>query len=298
MNNKVLLSYISVVLIWSTTPLAIVWSTDSVPPSMAVLLRMTIAIILGLLVIWLKRIAFPWHRKAILLYAYSAMGIFGGMILVYLAARYIASGTISLIFGLAPILSGLLAVKILGDSPFSWIRKLALLVAVLGLGVVFSKNLGVNFSDWPGYLFILFSVFFFCLSGVLVKSVSILISPVATTVGALLLSWPCFLLAWIFMDGTLDYESWSSRAIYAITYLGVMGSFIGFVAYYYILQQLSATTVALLTLMTPVLAILLGVFLNGESFTLHLFIGATLVLSGLLLYHFGERWLNQRKRLD
>ncbi|MCW9016173.1 MAG: DMT family transporter, partial [Kangiellaceae bacterium] len=140
MKSSVSISYIAVVLIWSTTPLGIVWSSESVHPTMAVLLRMLIAVVLGLFVIYWQRIEFPWHKTALRLYAFSAMGIFGGMLLVYLAANYIASGTISLIFGLAPIISGVLAVKFLNEPKFSPVRKIALGISLIGLGIVFSNG--------------------------------------------------------------------------------------------------------------------------------------------------------------
>ena len=40
-------AYLAVILIWSTTPLGIVWSSESVSPSLALLLRMVIALVLG-----------------------------------------------------------------------------------------------------------------------------------------------------------------------------------------------------------------------------------------------------------
>ena len=295
MKSSVSISYLAVVLIWSTTPLGIVWSSESVHPTMAVLLRMVIAVVLGLLVIYWKRIEFPWHRTALRLYAFSAMGIFGGMLLVYMAANYIASGTISLIFGLAPIVSGFLAVKFLNEPKFSPVRKLALGVSLIGLGIVFSNGLTVSLDAWPGYVFILFSVFFFCLSAVLVKTVKIQINPTATTVGALIFTLPFFLLAWLLMDGTLPYESWGDRAIYAILYLGIFGSFIGFVAYYYILQKLPASTVALITLMTPILALIIGAVFNQEDISIRLMVGAGAVMLGLGLYHFGEKAVHQKQ---
>ncbi len=256
---------------------------------MAVLARMSIAVILGALVIYWKRIPFPWHRTAVKLYAYSAMGIFVGMLFVYLAANYIASGTISLIFGMAPIISGLMASRILGEAKFTLIQSISLAVSLLGLGMVFSDGLSLAGENWPGYVFILISVSFFCLSAVMVKSVTLRINPIATTQGALLLTLPFFFFAWLIMDGSLPYEQWSARSIYAIAYLGIFGSFIGFIAYYYILQHLPAKTVALITLMTPVIALGIGAVFNNESISWNLAFGATCVMVGLLLYQFGNR---------
>ena len=259
---------------------------------MAVFARMAIAVILGALVIYWKRIPFPWHRTAVKLYAYSAMGIFVGMLFVYLAANYIASGTISLIFGMAPILSGLMASRILGEAKFTLIQSVSLAISLLGLGIVFSDGLSLAGENWPGYVFILISVSFFCLSAVMVKSVTLAINPIATTQGALLLTLPFFFFAWLIMDGELPYEDWTSRSIYAIAYLGIFGSFLGFIAYYYILQHLPAKTVALITLMTPVIAMGIGAIFNDETISWNLALGASCVMIGLLLYQFGNRIFN------
>ena len=289
MNAKVSSVYLIVVLIWSTTPLGIVWSSESVHPTMAVLLRMLIAAVLGLSVIAIKRIVFPWNNQAIKLYAYSALGIFGGMSMAYMSAKYLPSGTMSLIFGLAPIISAVLARRILNEPAFTFLRKVALAVALFGLAIVCSDNLLLSNDSWLGLFFILGAVFFFSLSGVLVKSVEITINPLSTTVGALLMTLPCFILVWYLMDGTLPYEQWQARAVYSILYLGLFGSLIGFVAYYYILQKLEASTVALVTLMTPVIAMLIGTFFNNESITIKLIIGSAFVMLGLGLFLFGDR---------
>lgn len=283
------ISFLAVVLIWSTTPLGIVWSSESVHPTMAVLLRMLIALVLGLLIIMMTKIRLPWNRIAFKLYGFSAIGIVGGMLLSYFAARYLPSGTMSLIFGLSPLISGLLAQKLLNEPKFGPMRILALLLAFTGLGVVCSAKLALGSDSWIGLSLILCAVLLFSLSGVLIKTVHIAIHPIASTVGALLFSTPLFALAWLLFDASLPIDTWSVRSMAAIAYLGVFGSLIGFVAYFYILQHLNASTVALVTLITPVFAMALGAQLNGEAITEALVIGAGLVLGGLGLYQFGDR---------
>lgn len=289
MTPKIYSTYLMVVLIWSTTPLTIVWSSESVHPTMAVLLRMLIAAILGLAIIWIKQIRFPWDKTARKLYAYSGLGIFIGMSMTYLAARYIPSGIISLIFGLAPLISALLGKKILNEPAFTQLKKIALLISLLGLAIVCSDNLALKQNSWLGLIYIFLAVFFFSLSSVLVKSVDIKINPLSTTVGALLLTLPCFSILWYLLDGTLTIEQWQPRSVISILYLGVFGSLIGFVGYYYILQKLSASTVALVTLMTPVIAMVIGAVFNHEIMTNKLFLGATFVMSGLGLFLYGDR---------
>lgn len=293
---QVPIAYLSVVLIWSTTPLGIVWSSETVNPMMAVLLRMLLATILGTLFLAFLRIRLPLHKQAIKLYCYSSIGIFGGMIWGYLASRHISSGLMSLIFGLSPIISGLLAQKVLNEPRFSKLRWFAFSISLTGLAIVSWHNIRTGSSEWIGIAFVLFAMFFFSLSAVLVKSVKINIHALATTVGALYLSVPLFFISWVLFDGQLNIEQWSTRSIGAIIYLGVFGSLIGFIAYFFILQKLKATTVALITLITPTIAISLGAIINNEPVGQNVMIGAAFVICGLAIYQLDGKTIFKKRR--
>jgi drug/metabolite transporter (DMT)-like permease len=292
---KIPVAYLAVLLIWSTTPLGIVWSSETINPTMAVLLRMVIAVILGSLIIFISKIDLPWHKEAIRLYSFSALGIFGGMSFSYLAAGYLSSGILSLAFGLAPAFSAILARRILAEPKISMVRKLSMLLSFIGLALVCADNFSLKGDRIYGLIFILIAVFLFSLSGVLVKSISLAIHPLSTTVGALIVSLPLFIVNWLLIDGSLDFSNWQLKSIWATIYLGVFGSLIGFFAYFFVLQKLTASTVALITLMTPVIALSLGVVFNGEVITDKILLGAFLVIFGLAIYHWGELLVNKLK---
>lgn len=288
------IAYLSVVLIWSTTPLAIVWSSETVNPMMAVLLRMLLALIIGTLFLVFMRIRIPIDKQALKLYSYSTIGIFGGMFWGYLASRHISSGLMSLTFGLSPIVSGLLAQKVLNEAKFTPLRWFALCISLCGLAIVAWHNISSGSSELIGIAMVLLGMFFFSLSAVMVKSVIINIHPFATTLGALYLSVPLFFLTWLLFDGQVNIEQWSIRSLSAIVYLGLFGSLIGFICYFFILQKLSATTVAMVTLMTPPMAITLGTMVNNEPMGINLFIGAFFVIVGLALYQRGAVKVNSK----
>ncbi|MGX5201789.1 DMT family transporter [Aliikangiella sp. IMCC44632] len=293
MNPKVSAAYLLVVAVWSTTPLAIQWSSDTIGPILAVLLRMVIAAILGLMVIYIRRIKVPFNSTAILLYSYSGIGIFIGMTFAYLAASYLTSGLLSLIWGLAPLISGLMAQYRKQEAGLDAVKLISLLLAVVGLAVVVSDNLMVTQQALPGVGFALCGVTFFSLSSVLVKGINIQINPIATTVGALLLTLPLFFVTWLILEDFSNPQLWSDKAIYSIVYLGVFGSLIGFVAYYYILQKLSVSSVAIITLLTPVVAILLGSWLNNELISLRLIFGGAIILVALACFFWGKLWFQR-----
>lgn len=291
------LAFLVVVLVWSTTPLGIVWSSESIPPTVSLFLRMTIASFFGLLLMRLLKIKLDLRPRAIQVYLYSSLSLSVGMLFCYFAAQYISSGLMALSFGLAPILSGLFAQKMLAEAKFTKTKKWSLLIALSGLGLVCSENLMINDGAVWGFTFIFIGVILFSLSSVLVKGVQIDLHPLSTTVGSLTISLPVYLLAWWVLDGQIHYEQWQPRAIGAVIYMGVFASLLGFLAYFYILQKLEASTVALVTMMTPVVSMTLGILLNGERFSMSLLVGGILIMAGLGVFQFGNRWLERRRAL-
>jgi len=286
------------VLVWSTTPLGIVFSSATVEPTLAVLLRMLIGLILAAFVVAIANIRIPWHRRACFLYGYSSMGIYGGMLLSYMAAQTVPSGLISLIFGLAPILSGLLAQRLLNEPKFSLIKSLALLCALFGLYLVSKEHIQGSMLQMQGLVYVALAVCFFSLSGVMIKRIRIAIHPMATTFGSLIFVTPLFFITWWFFGAQLDSQAWSAKSIWSIVYLGVFGSLVGALAYFHVLQKLTASTVALTTLITPSFAIALGAWLNDEPISIQLSVGAGIILISLAIFQFGEGWFYKKGKLN
>ncbi len=283
------------VLIWSTTPLGIVWSSESVSPSLAVLMRMLVGLFMGALVVAVTNVRVPWNKSACLLYSYSSIGIFGGMLLSYMAAKTVPSGIISLMFGLAPILSGLLAQQLLNEPKFSPIKLIALASALVGLYFVSYNQVQNSQTQGLGLVYVFMAVCFFSLSGVMIKRVKIAIHPMATTFGALVFVTPLFFIAWWLLDGELNIQNWNVRSLWAIGYLGLFGSLIGALAYFHVLQNLNASTVALTTLITPSFAIGLGAWLNNEPLNIELIIGAVIIVISLGFFQFGDKYLKAKR---
>jgi drug/metabolite transporter (DMT)-like permease len=282
-------AFLLVVIIWSTTPLGIVWSSESISPTFSLLMRMTVAICVGSVLMVALKVKLQWTLKAVRIYLYSSLSVAIGMLFCYLAARHISSGLMSLTFGIAPILSGLLAQKILFEQKFSLLKKVALLISLSGLAIVCSENVTFGATSLLGLGYVFIAVLLFSLSSVLVKSVDIEIHPLSTTMGSLIVSLPFFLVFWLVADGQVNYQDWQPRAIAAVLYLGVFASLIGFLAYFFILQKLPASTVALVVMITPVISTGLGILLNDEHMSWLLIVGGGFVVLGLGLFQFGHK---------
>jgi drug/metabolite transporter (DMT)-like permease len=165
-----------------------------------------------------------------------------------------------------------------------------MILGLLGLALIFQTNLGNNTHAVKGLLAVLVSVLLNSISMVWVKRLNVTVSPLALTCGGLLIALPLYGLTWLLLGESLPSHL-ATRTVLSIVYLGIFGSVVGFVLYYYILKHIEATRVALITLITPITALLLGQGLNGEVISMPVWIGAGVVLSGLGMYQWGERWV-------
>ena len=90
-----------------------------------------------------------------------------------------------------------------------------------------------------------------------IKRLSVHISSLAITCGSLGVATPVFALAWLFADGGQPRPTCAACGG-GIVYLGVLGSVLGFTLYYYVIKHLDAGRVALIMLVTPVTALAAG----------------------------------------
>lgn len=282
----IIIAYFTVVLIWSTTPLAIKWSAEGVGFMFAITARMLIGASLALLLalLWYRRL--PMHASARQVYGIAGIAIFGAMTAVYWGAQYISSGLVSVIFGMTPIVTSLLAARILYEQSITGFKIVGALSGIAGLAVIFSEQLHLGEQASMGILAVLLSVLLHSASSVGIKRVDAKLPALVVTSGGLLVSLPLFIVTFLLVPESLP-QSFPSRAIWAIVYLGVMGSVVGFVCYYFILQNLAASTVALITLLTPVTALWLGHFFNDEELSVYIWAGTCLVLLGLGVHQWG-----------
>jgi drug/metabolite transporter (DMT)-like permease len=281
-------AYFGIVLIWSTTPLAIKWSGEGVGYLFGVTGRMVIGVILALLVLGLMRQPLVWHKRARHTYLAAGLGIYIAMTAVYWASQFIPSGWISVVFGLSPIFTGLMARIWLQEPGLDLPRFVAVLIALAGLGTIFSVGFDLGVGFVLGLSGVLISVITHSASAVWIKRIDAQLHGLVVTAGGLMVAVPLFLLSW-FLQG----QSWPAvieqRALSSIVYLGVVGSVLGFALYFYVLRHVETIKVALITLITPVIALLAGSWLNGEQVDVKVWFGTALIMLGLSGFELGGR---------
>ncbi len=287
-------AFLSVIVIWSTTPLAIKWSTIEIGSSFAVLSRMAVSVLVCVLILAVFRIRFPVHHKACLSYLAGGLSLFGAMSLVYWSAQHVSSGMISVMFGLSPLITSFAAMLWLKEEAVTPHKLIGMLLGITGLALVFQGGLGLGEGALLGLAALLVAVTSQSLGMVWMKQIGDDSPPLATTLGALLIALPLFYLVWWFSDGNLPDITNSAenmRAIVSILYLATFGSVLGFMLYFYMIKHMEAGHIALITLITPVIALLLGHGLNQEEVLPEVWFGTAFILIGLGMHRWGSKWL-------
>lgn len=288
------LAYGFVILIWSTTPLAIKLGGDTLVPIVSLSLRILLAFILGSAICTLIGKRGLSLRKHWQLYFAASISLFPNMALVYMAAEYLPSALISLLFGLTPLVTAVLAKPILGESLLQPRKLLAVMVGFIGLVVLVVGDGALSESSYIGFGLMFMSNILFSASALWVKKLNqkMIVDPWEQALGAMTFALPGMLLSWLFLV-ELEWPTFSYLSLASLLYLSIFGSLLGFVSYYYILKHLSVDTVSLIPLITPVMAMLLGVIIAGEIMTPAMLAGAALILLGLAVHQgaFSKRTL-------
>lgn len=295
-ERNLVLTYLALVLIWATTPLAIVWSVTEIAPLWGLVLRFALALPLLLLVLFALRIRVPLHPQALHSYLAGASSMAVCQFFTYLATEYLSSGIIALMFGFAPIVAGIIGWLVFGLR-LRALQWAGLFVAIGGLLIIFLQ--GGEASLHPvGLLIMVASLLIYASSIFWVKHVNAPISPMAQAAGSILVSSLLCCLLLPFIWDVRPTEIPSPRTLLALGFASTVATIVGMLCYFRLIQNVSAATISLTTVITPMFALAIGVVFNGEHIYPALVIGSAIAVAGLLLYFSREIAQLRHKQLQ
>ena len=275
--------FLATVLIWGTTWIAIAFQLGPVPVLVAVFHRFALAAVLMLPALALLRQLTPVplrQHRFILLQGICLFSL--NFICFYNATRFIPSGLVSVIFSLATIYNAVNARLIFGDR----VKPRALLATALGaagLICLFAPELTgheVSAEALKGIGLAALGTLFFSLGNMVSRRNSAAGIPPLTAnawgmgYGALIL------LAIIAATGTPMMAPEGGRYLWALIYLSVIGSIIGFTTYLMLVQRIGTGRAAYATVCFPVIALMASAIWEGFIWTPLAVAGLALTLAG------------------
>lgn len=286
-KSNLMMTYALLVFIWASTPLAIVWSVSDLHLMWALVLRFFIALPIACAVLLLLKIKLPFNKIAMHSYLAGSLSLIGSQVFTYAATKYLSSGIIALMFGFAPIMAGLIG-RFGFQQKLLSLQWLGMAVSVVGLGIICMSGGKSQHVHPIGIGLMLLSVFAYSLSIYWVKSVNAQIEPMAQATGSILFSTFAALCIVPFIWQYVPTHLPNTQSLLALIYTVLMASLLAMFCYFKLVQNIKATTLSLTTVMTPLLAMLLGALLNDEKLTITVFIGAAVLIFGLFLYFYKD----------
>ncbi len=195
-------------------------------------------------------------------------------------AHGVSSGVASVLNSTVPLFSIVLSGLALRREEVSMGTIIGLLVGFAGVMLLLSRNLGWDWNNLLPQLAIVLAAICYAAGSAYARAKLRQVGPVAAAFGQLLVAdlfvWAAALLVEDFGGQQLTWP-----AVGALLWLGVLGSCLAYIFYFFILQQWGATRTTLVTYLLPVVGVSAGALFLGELVDWRLLVGGLLILSGV-----------------
>lgn len=280
---QIIIAYMILCAVWSSTWLAIKIGLADLPPISFVALRFLIAFIV-LLAVSIGRVPLlPKNRGDWLLLGFTGVLMFAvNYGLLFWGELHISSGLAAVLQAMIVIFGMFFAHLLLPSEPLRWQRVAGALLAGAGVALICGRLLehGGMLAFWGG-LGVVIGGAGAALSNVLLKRRALDLAPAMIAGWQMIFGTIPMLLLGMVIEGNPVRFHWTSMAIFCLLYLAVIGSALTFLLLYWLLPRIPVNNLQTISLITPPGAVALGWLLGGESLSLWSLVGGALVLAGV-----------------
>lgn len=288
---KVLLAFAIIYFVWGSTFLCIRIGVQEIPPFLFAALRFTAA---GLaLFLWMLVKDKIWPRWQEWVGA-SILGMLMFLIdygCLFWAEQRVTSGVAAVVLATIPIFITILEIIFLRSVRVTISLALGLVAGILGVAALMNpSSFGGAPLDRGGAIALLIASLGWAIGTVLTKKLALpdskgMSSALQMLTGGIQL----FALAIVAGDTNhFHLARLSGKGWFALVYLIIAGSLIGYTAYVWLLDHESPTKVGTYAYVNPVIAVALGYFLIGEEVGMRTVIGTLLVLVSVITIMTGK----------
>jgi len=253
------------------------------PPLTLVLLRVTLAAIMLLPLLWVYRIDFPrgWSAWK----PYFAIGFFNNVLpfaLVVTGQTYIPSGLASILNATTPLFA-VVVMAAAGEEKLQAHRIAGVVAGLIGVAILHGDNVDFRSGQGLGILLCLGAAFSYGLSALVARRLPADAPPIGTATFQMLASAAMMTVVAFAVDRPWQLPMPGPATWLAVLGLAALSTALAYIVFFQIVQRSGATNVMLVTLLIPVTAIVLGYLMLGEKITAQEIAGALVVGSALLL---------------
>src|ERR1700730_17575659 len=277
------IAWLTLCMVWSSTWLVIKIGLRDLPPVSYAGIRFLIAILV-LLAVSIGRVRLlPVRRSDYALLAFTGILMFAvNYGLLFWAELRVSSGLAAVLQATIPIFGMVFAHLLIPAEPMR-VQKLAgSLLAIGGVAIICGRlfDFGGIMAFWGG-LGIVLGAAGAAFSNVLLKARALQLAPAMIAAWQMIFGVVPLLVTGFVTEGNPLGFHWSTRAIFCLLYLAIIGSALTFLLLYWLLPRMTVTNLQTISLITAPGAVMLGWLLGGETFPWWSLLGAALVLLGV-----------------
>ena len=289
---KAYLAWITICIVWGTTYLAIRIGVTDLPPMLFAGLRWIVAGMLMTILLNLRHYKLPALKdlKDLAIVGILLLGIANGLVVV--AEQWLPSGLTALILSTLPFWVVGIEYFLPNRPKINLFIIAGLFLGTAGVILIFARdlNIALDFKILIGGLCLLGAVIAWSAGSIYWKykktdvrplmgaSVQMLIAGILQTALGLIL-------------GEQNHFQLTQNGVFALGYLIVFGSILGYASYIYSVSNLPLSLVSTYAYINPIIAILLGWYFLDEPLTITVFIASGLILAGVSLVKRGNTLL-------
>jgi drug/metabolite transporter (DMT)-like permease len=280
---KAVVAFVALCAIWGSTWLAIKVGLRDLPPISFAGIRFALAAVIFYAIVVTRGLRLPWAARDWKLLLWTGiLTITINYALVFWAELHISSGLAAVLNATIPLFGLPLAHRALVSEPMTGPKVWGVVLGVLGLALVFGSELGGSgpLAAWAS-AGVLVASLAGAQAGVVIKSKGTHIDPAVLAGVQMAFGSVPLLLGGAALEGNPLRFHWTPVALASLAYLTLIGSVVAFLAYYWLIRNIEVTRVLLIPLITPLVAVGLGVAFLGEDVGWGTALGGATILSGV-----------------
>lgn len=278
-------------LIWGTTWIFIKIGLEDLPPITFAVSRFLLSAVILLPVVYFAKIRWPKGGREWKLIALTGVLQFTvNYSTVFWAEQYITSGLAAVLQAMITVFGLVLAWIFLPSERITPLKIIAVMIGIVGVGVIFLDQLRVESAmAFAGSVAIVVGAYAAAQASILVKAKAAAIDPAMILLSQMLCGLPALVIYALIAEGSPFAHNWGMRAVASVLYLSLAGTIAAFWLYYWLLARIESTKAMMISLVTPLIAVLVGNVFLGETLPPQTLIGGLLILSSIGLIVFRRR---------
>jgi drug/metabolite transporter (DMT)-like permease len=288
---KTILIWLLLCLIWGTTWIFIKIGLDDLPPIAFAASRFIVAVVILFVVLRVGKIPLPKTAKEWRLIALTGVLQFSiNYTMVFWSEQYITSGLAAVLQSMITVFGLILAWFFLPNERVTKLKIFAVCLGIVGVTVIFYDQLKVqNLMAFLGSVGIVVGAYAAAQASILVKAKGGAFHPGALVFSQMICGLPLIIIYSLIAEGNPLNFHWTWRAVVCILYLTLAGTIAAFWLYYWLLSKVESTIAMLISLVTPLLAVVIGAIVLGETLPPQTGLGGLLIIAAIGLIVFRRR---------